>query len=121
MKNAWFYAAVIIIIIFGGAFILSDKKESLPLPPNIEYYWGETCPHCKNVEEFLNSWDKKDKITINKFETYKNRKNAERLTQRARSCNIPPSEIGVPLIFTPEGKCIIGDDPAINYFKTLNL
>lgn len=113
-------AAVIILIILIGL-----KATTYPLPSNLEYYWGNGCPHCKKVEEFLSSWDppigeagKKNKI--DKKEVWNNEANAQELKARYEYCKITnPSEMGIPLLFTPEGKCYSGDTPIIDYLKNL--
>lgn len=113
------------VILLGGVFLLGKNQASpsftpLPLPSNLEYFWGEDCPHCKNVADFLNSWDKKDQVKIDKFEVWSSAKNADLMEARYRSCKTTnPAEMGVPLLFTPEGKCVSGDQPIIDYLKEL--
>ena len=85
-----------------------------------EFYWGTGCPHCKNVEDFLSSWDKKDKVKISKFEVQQNQANSVQMLKRAKSCGLDTTKgLGVPFLFTPEGKCLNGDAPIIDYFKSL--
>lgn len=108
------------VIVIGGAFLLS-RSSSPTLPSSYEYFWGDGCPHCAVVEEFLSGWDKKDKVSLDKKEVWKNPANARLLAQRASSCKIPRSELGVPLLVTPEGKCIGGDTPIIDFLKNLEL
>ena len=111
----------IVALIFVGAYIVS-KQQTPPPPVNgYEYFWGDGCPHCAVVQKFFDSWEGKDKIQIDKKETWSNPENARLLTQRARACNISTSDMGVPLLVTPEGKCIGGDQPIIDYFKSLDL
>ncbi len=112
-----------ILIIIGGIFLTSNNQtpKSSPLPSGYEYFWGDGCPHCANVDAFLKTWDKASKVTINKFEVWKNAANAQKMAQRAETCNISQSDLGVPFLFTPDGKCIIGDTPIIDYFKNLKL
>lgn len=122
----FFVPGTIILAIFlliGGIFYFSRKKapEVLSLPTSYEYFWGDGCPHCAKVEEFFNTWEKKDQVAIDKKEVWNNRENATLLNQRANSCGLRPSDVGVPFLFTPEGKCITGDEPIINFFKNLNL
>lgn len=101
--------------------MLSKGNQKTAFPPSsYEYYWGTTCPHCKNVEEFMNTWDKKDKFTFNKFEVYESQVNANRLIKTGKLCRLPQEELGgVPLLVTPEGKCFAGDTPIIEYLKSL--
>ena len=125
MKRFFLPGTIILTIlaIIGGGFFFSKKEEPkvLSLPSSYEYFWGDGCPHCAVVEEFLNSWEGKDKVAIDKKETWSNRENANLLNERVKYCNIRPSEVGVPFLFTPEGKCITGDTPIIDYFKSLEL
>lgn len=86
-----------------------------------EYFWGDTCPHCKNVAAFMDTWPLKDKIKIDKKEVYDNQDNAKLLVERAVACKIPKDQIPVPFLVTPSGKCILGDQPIIEYFKKINL
>lgn len=86
-----------------------------------EYFWGNTCPHCKNVAAFMETWSLKDKIKIDKKEVYDNADNARLLGKRAIACKIPQDQIPVPFLVTPSDKCIIGDQPIIEYFKKINL
>ena len=95
--------------------------SSSPLPSSYEFFWGDGCPHCKNVDDFLGGWDKKDKITIDSKEVWNNQGNANLMNQRVAYCNLDPKKVGVPFLFTPEGQCIIGDTPIIDYFKGLSL
>ncbi|KKR62897.1 hypothetical protein A2210_00370 [Candidatus Woesebacteria bacterium RIFOXYA1_FULL_40_18] len=124
MKNKFGLIAggVTLLIIFGGVFLFSrpqSQTSDTPLPTAYEYFWGDGCPHCAIVEEFLNSWEGKDKIAIDKKEVWNNRENASLLNQRVKSCSLNLNEVGVPFLFTPEGKCITGDTPIIDFFKSL--
>lgn len=112
----------IVIVLIAGLFLFSGEKKpeisELPLPDNHEYFWSTTCPHCAAVNEFMQNWEHTSEFTLDKYET-SNPANAGRLQARALSCSIPPSQIGVPLMFTPQGKCIVGDQPIIDYLSTL--
>lgn len=107
-----------ILIMFGGAYIFSKPVEIPPLT-SYEYYWGNGCPHCKIVDDFFGTWENKDKINIKKFEVWSNTKNAEVMAERAKNCQIPKTGMGVPLLVTPDGKCLIGDQPIIEHYKSL--
>ena len=118
--------AITILAIIGGALLLPKKNELetsaqiISNPPSVlEYYWGDGCPHCAKVQEFLDGWDKKDEVKIEKFETWYNNDNATKMQSVVDYCKIPRNTAGVPLLFTTEGKCIIGDTPIIDYFKSL--
>lgn len=115
-------AAITLLIIIGGVFLFSKNSSSTSptFPPaTYEYFWGDGCPHCKNVQSFMDTWDKKDQINISKLEVWYNKSNAKLMQDRIKSCNLTPSQMGVPLLVTPEGKCLIGDTPIIDLFKSL--
>ncbi|OGM20220.1 hypothetical protein A2714_02390 [Candidatus Woesebacteria bacterium RIFCSPHIGHO2_01_FULL_38_9] len=129
-----FIILLTILVIIGGVFISFAKDEGQvsnselgQTAPNIhEYYWSETCPHCANVAEFLENWEKDlpaqaGKLQMEKFEVSKSVENQQKFIARGTFCKIPRSELGVPLLVTPEGECFIGDVPVIDYFKSLEL
>jgi glutaredoxin len=116
--------AVTLLIIIGGVFFFSKSSSSepldpLPSPTSYEYYWGDGCPHCKNVQDFFDSWEDYDKANIEKYEVWYNKSNQKRMQQRADACKINLQEMGVPLLVTPTGECIGGDTPIIDHFKNL--
>ncbi|NCN25144.1 hypothetical protein COT94_00450 [Candidatus Falkowbacteria bacterium CG10_big_fil_rev_8_21_14_0_10_37_14] len=79
-------------------------------------YYGDTCPHCKIVQDFLDSSGAAEKLTWEHKEVYRNSTNAAELTKRAESCGLDIKSIGVPFLWA-DGQCLIGDEPIINYFK----
>ncbi len=83
------------------------------------YFYSLTCPHCKNVKEFLDKNQVLDKLPIEEKEVSENRTNATLLTQAAVKCQIDQNEIGVPFLFD-QGKCVVGDTPIIEHL-TLKL
>ena len=123
MKNFLFFIIlVVILVIIGGLFLNEVKKEgslkSTPITTH-EYFWSETCPHCAKVTEFMDSWDKKDQFEVQKFEVSRSATNATLLVRRGTACGISQKELGVPLLVTPQGQCIIGDEPIIEYLNKL--
>jgi hypothetical protein len=125
MKKLVIFGIAILILLVGGVFLLSPhskiENQTEPSKANTyEYYWGNGCPHCENVAKFFDSWDKKDKVTIDKKEVFGNQTNQILLAKRAQTCSINQNEIGVPFLYTPDGKCLTGDQPIIEYFQNLN-
>ncbi len=116
---------VSILIIIGGVFLLSNNPGDDPqadppaLPDSYEYYWGEGCPHCANVEEFLDAWEHKNRVQIDKKEVYNNQGNIALFKSRAKYCELSNNQIGVPFLFTPDGECLVGDTPIINLFEQM--
>lgn len=80
-------------------------------------FYGQGCPHCANVEDYLKS--NPPKFNLEQKEVYYNQNNQKELISQAKSCGLPENQIGVPFLWTGKD-CIIGDTPIINYFKNLN-
>lgn len=127
MKKITIIAVILtLIIIVGGVFLVSRGQSSnntnnYPLPADLTYYWGNGCPHCKIVADFLSTWDKKDTVKVDKKEVWSSVANANELKARYKYCKVPQSQMGVPLLFTPDGKCYSGDTEIINYLKNIEL
>ena len=123
MKKYFLLIIASATILLGGVFFFSrNSGSSTTTPPPItsyEYFWGDGCPHCANVEEFMKTWDKKNQTNIQKLEVWYNKENAKLMQERAKACGIEPSGMGVPLLVTPEGKCLTGDTSIIELFKSL--
>ena len=103
-KNIFLINLVGFILLFSFAFSVSAQEKT-----ELIYFWGDGCPHCANVQAFFDTWEKKDQISLTKLEVWNNRDNASLMAERAKSCNINPSGMGVPFLVTPEGKCLTGD------------
>lgn len=78
------------------------------------YFYGNTCPKCKDIQDFIDKNKIEEKVTIIKKEVYSNQSSALMLSKVAEKCGIPSSEIGVPFLYF-EGKCLIGE-PNIREF-----
>jgi len=81
------------------------------------FYYSNTCPHCADVEEWMKENKLEERVKVIKKEVYDNRANALELSQVAQKCGISANSIGVPFLYTPEGKCLIGTPDIIDYFS----
>lgn len=124
-KTVGIIIGIITFLILGGGIYLvtrSQKPENLPQydPNKIVYFWGNGCPHCAAVAEFENTWAGKDKVEIQKFEVWYNKQNQALMTKLAsEKCSIKPQGMSVPLLIKPDGTCLNGDTPIIDYYKSL--
>lgn len=118
-----------VLLLLGGSFLFSknssdpssNQPSTPPFPSSHEYFWGDGCPHCENVAKFFETWNKKDAVAVDKKEVWSNKENNNLMLARAKYCGIKPSDLGVPFLFTPEGKCLSGDELIIEYFKSLEI
>lgn len=114
-----------LLVLAAGAFLLTRPTKPVQIPERdksaYEYFWGNGCPHCAKVQEFMDGWSKKDSIKITKYEVWYNKDNAQIMQNRYDSC--PKESVGnsiaVPLLITPDNKCLMGDEPIINHLKSI--
>ncbi len=85
-------------------------------------YWGDGCPHCENVKEFIKDNKSDEKMAISWKEVYKDQANQkEMLAIVDKNCPDVKSGggMGVPFAFSPKDtKCFIGDTPIIDWIKS---
>ena len=118
----------VILIIIGLAlaagigyyiYTLGNKpEEKLEGKVVFSLVYGDTCPHCQELEEFLDGMDEehKNKIQVNMYETYHDFGNNKLKNQTAKKYGI--SCEGVPCFFIGE-KGFYGYSSAFNE-KILN-
>lgn len=115
---------IIVVIAFLGYKVfftqpvlkgVSDDAADLVL------FWGDGCPHCKNVEDYISQNKVNDKVKIAYKEVYYNKTNQSLLQETVKKCpEIDSSQgIGVPLAYSKsDGKCFYGDTPIIDWLKS---
>lgn len=101
-------AVVLAGVVYWGVSSNPADEETLPLDEQITLYWGDGCPHCKRVDEFIAANKIEEKVNFVRKETWNDRANAKEMERRAKACNLDPKEIGVPFLYA-DGKCFIGE------------
>jgi hypothetical protein len=108
---------IIILIIFAFFKITSKPQNTIDdSQADIILFWGEGCPHCENVEDYISQNNLDEKINISRKEVYYNKQNQILMSQKADRCpEIDQSAgMGVPMAyFVAEDKCYLGDTPII--------
>jgi glutaredoxin len=82
---------VIFICLYGVYYFLDitakkefERKNQLRKTDEIILYWGVTCPHCKNVEDYLKEHPEiEKKIKIVRKEVFNDKKNAVDMEDKA--------------------------------------
>lgn len=118
------FIVITIGILLGIIVLESNRTKGVSQALNevlsskdIVYFYGNTCPNCKVLQDFIDKNKIEEKVTIIKKEVYSNQSNALILSDVAEKCGIPSSEIGVPFVYL-EGKCLIGE-PNIRELLTI--
>jgi glutaredoxin len=91
-----------------GVVITNDKT---PI-----FFYGNTCPHCKDVEDWMKENKIEDNLKIIKKEVYDNRENAQKLSLAAQSCGLDINNIAVPFLYVGN-KCYIGTPDIVSYLS----
>ena len=118
---------IVIVILSGLAFwalqsgvlanIFSGPVKPAVMPEGIVLFYGDTCAHCKNVEDFIIQNKVEDKVKFTRLEIFRNQSNALLAANTEQSCGIDISKgASVPLLWDGT-KCYPGEIDVINFFK----
>lgn len=112
--------ALVLVVgfVYWGLQDGGQSQTTVDDPAAIVYYWGDGCPHCKVVSDFLEANNIADKVSFEKKEVWSNKQNANEMSRRAKACSIEPEGMGVPFLYGGDGKCYIGQVDVVNFFKT---
>ena len=105
------FLLLVSIMILSSSFVFaSDAQDSqLNNKVNIEYFWGDGCSHCANLEPWLDSFEKEyaDKVILNRHEIWKNRQEAVNFSQLMQIYGVPKDQQGTPTLIV-NNKVVIG-------------
>jgi hypothetical protein len=114
---------LIIAVVFFGFYKITSQKPASVITTNsnadLFLFYGETCPHCKIVEEFISKNQIDQKIKINNLEVYNNQANSSLFSSMVNEIcpdNSSPNGLPVPFLINKKDKqCFLGDTPIIDY------
>jgi len=117
---------IILAIVFGLFFVFKFLYRPTPASVSTDsadliLFWGNGCPHCEVVKDYISQNELDKKIKISSLEVYYNQANQKLLEETVKKCpEIDTTQgIGVPLAFdTKNQKCLLGDTPIIDWLKT---
>ncbi|MFA5776919.1 MAG: hypothetical protein WC906_00515 [Parcubacteria group bacterium] len=124
MNKKIFIVMLVIIAIGGIAFFAfknkndnSQKIDTGEKNANIILFYWKGCPHCENVDKFIQENKVKEKIQFDELEIFYEKNNAKLMEEKAGECGIDTKELGVPFLWN-SGKCFSGDADIINFLKS---
>jgi len=112
-------SVVVLLLLVSLVGLIVYKKKHTPIVSSDEgliLYYSSTCPHCKNVDKYLEENDSQNSLGIAQKEVSIDEANANDFFNKAKKCNISEEEAGVPMLWDGE-KCTVGDQPIISYVK----
>ena len=125
MKKPAIISLLFIAVLAYAIFVLaSGKKPAVTDNPNqavkaaggIILFYGDGCPHCAIVEEYVSENGIEAKVPFRKKEVYYSQQNSTELAEKAKACGLPTNSIGVPFLWDG-AKCLVGDQDIIEFFK----
>lgn len=117
MKKAFPFIITVVVVIFAIWLIFLPSKVS-GIPKESILFFGDGCPHCKVVEDFIVANDVRKKIQFDTKEVWSNQSNALLMTKIWNQCGLSvQSGMGVPFYWDGTS-CYSGQEEIINYFKT---
>ena len=122
---------IVVVIVLGAGFFvwqsgvfIKNSATATPLPAGIVLFYGDGCPHCKDVEDFIAQNKIDEKVKITRMEVWYNKSNQLTLAQVAQKCGITENSVGVPFLYDPpsgeaggNSKCYIGEVDVPNFLK----
>lgn len=118
------------IMVFAAVFFFSFHKTNSNVSKNpfnstdtIFFYYGYSCTHCQDVENYMKENNIKVKlsdknITLVKKETFKNEINNVELSTICNSCNISNSGCGVPMVYYQKN-CYMGTTDVLAFLDNM--
>lgn len=114
---------LIIAVVFFGFYKITSQKPASVTTTNPDadlfLFYGDTCPHCKIVEEFIAKNQIDQKLKINNLEVYNNQANVKTFSNMVNEIcpdNSSPNGLPVPFLINKKDKqCILGDTPITDY------
>jgi len=110
----------LVIMVIGGLLWLgrqqANNKNGVVDESGMILFYSLSCPHCQNVEQYINDNKVTEKYQFARLEISQNQKNSAKLIARAKACGLETQGLGVPFLWTGE-KCLMGDTEIIDFFK----
>lgn len=107
MKKIFF---VLFLIIFLSLLLKADFSLAQEQKINLYFFYGQTCPHCKKAEKFLEDLKTKyPQLLIKSYEVFGDKENADLLLKLFEACG-EKKQVRVPAIF-------IGEEVIIGYWS----
>jgi len=122
-KN-FMWVGLFMIVAVGGLVWLANYSEDVTQNEDVKIFdentitlfYGDGCPHCEDVDKFIEENDIKSKVTFEELEVWENKDNAKILDDAAKICELDLDRIGVPFLFA-RGECYVGGPDVQEFFE----
>lgn len=126
MKKKIIITIIILLALLALSAFVAYRIKTVKNPANqaenldkgFVFFYGETCPHCIKVEQFMAANKIEEKMTIAKKEALKDKNNSSLLMKVNKKCGLDTRYLSVPVLWDGDsGKCYSGDVDIIKFFK----
>ncbi len=118
-KYQSFILIALLIIVAWLALTSRQSKSSVDLGNDPIFFYSLTCPHCKNVEEYIAKNNIRKKVKFQELEVSQNADSAVKFNEAAKICDLNPLKVGVPMLYD-KGKCYEGKEEVIIQLELLS-
>lgn len=120
MRNIVLIASLFFAITLLAA--CSEKPAEVAVDDaDIILFSSQTCPHCLKVKDYIKANDIKSKVSFSEREVGligEAKANAEFMAEKQKACKLDEKSVGaIPFLWSKDGKCLLGDEEIINFFR----
>ncbi len=121
--KVFIWVGVFMILVTGGLIWLAGQSEDISVSESkelsregITLFYGDGCPHCEDVEKYIEENNITNKVEFVSLEIWENKSNAKIMEEAAIICELDLEKIGVPFLF--DGSvCYVGGPDVQDFFK----
>ena len=111
------FGLILVVCLVSLAIIYLNTGNSEEDGGKIIYFYGFNCPHCKNVEAYMEENNMTSKLQIEEHEVMQDKKNLAKMVRYARGCGFTGNSLQTPFVYSG-GSCYMGEDDVMNFLKT---
>jgi hypothetical protein len=123
---------IIVIILAGALFFIwystaaHNPPSPVQIPTGVILFYGQGCPNCKIVDDFIAQNKVEDKLAITHLQVFTEgalkpteleANNQVIYTEVAKKCGADASQIEVPFLFDGVNKCYVGYPDVETFLK----
>ena len=109
---AYFISFVLFFLIIG--LVISRCTA----PPKVIYFYGQRCPHCLTINEFITEQQLHNSLAFLSYEI-SSPEQSQLFYEKAASCGLDRSQAGVPFVFDGRQRvtCYLGLRQVLDFFE----
>jgi len=119
-KSALSAIIILLVLVVVVSIFISKRQTGTEQKTSSDngriLFYSLSCPHCQNVEKYIQENNIKNKYSFSQLEVSANKQNREILVAKAKICGLDTQSLGVPFLWTGE-KCLLGDTDIIDFFS----